>query len=174
MVLAARRVAQLFLVTVFMLSLTVALFMVTSPAFADTVNTTPVSPVTISQLTPQQVAGLIGAVIPLLVSLLARSGASSQVKVWINLALTAAVGAVSALVVPVDGGGAEFGWVPFLLAWLYAFISSTIAYIGALQHFQVNDLILSIGGIFGQKAPEPVGDHEVPDPPIDPPAPPAV
>lgn len=165
MVLAVRRVGQLFLVTVFMLSLAVTLFMVTSPAFADTVNTVPVSPVTISQLTPQQVAGLIGALIPLLVSLLARSGASSQVKVWLNLVLTAAVGAVSALVVPVDGGGAEFGWVPFLLAWLYAFISSTIAYLGALQHFEVNNLLLAVGGFFGQKAPEPVGNHELPPPP---------
>lgn len=165
MVLAARRVAQLFLVAVFMLSLSVAFFMVTSPAFADTVNTVPVSPVVVGQLTPQMVAGLLGALIPLLVSLLARSGASPQVKVWINLALTAALGAISALVVPVDGGPAEFGWVPFLTAWLYAFISSTIAYLGALQHFEVNNILLAIGGFFGQKAPEPIGDHELPAPP---------
>lgn len=153
---------RVLLMMIFMLSLAAAFLMIASPAFASQVSSTPAgSPVTFTELSPQMVAGLISALVPLLVSLLARSAASDKVKVFINLALTAVVASVAALVVPVPGTDhAEFGWVPFLTAWLYAFITSTIAYLGALKHFDVNALLLSLGGIFGQKPEDPPGDHE--------------
>lgn len=134
------------------------LFIGTSAAYADSAS--PASPVVVQQLTPQMVAGLIGLLVPVVVSLLARYNASELVKVFLNLALTAITGAVSALVVldPATGQ-ATFGWVPFLTAWLFAFVSSTIAYLGALKHFDVNNILLAWGGLFGQKK-------------IDPPAPP--
>jgi hypothetical protein len=166
MVIQLRRLSGYLLTILFMLSLTVTFLMLTvNTAFADdeaVTNVQPVAPVTVSQLTPQLVAGLIGALIPLLVSLLARTNASPQVKVWINLVLTAALGAVSALVVPIQGGEAEFGWVPFLTAWLYAFITSTISYLGALKNFNLNNVLLEIGGIFGQKTPPPSGGGDIP------------
>lgn len=161
---ALRLTVRFIVLSIFMLSLAVALLMVASPTFASTVDTPVSSPVTFTELSPQMVAGLISSLVPLLVSLLARSTASDKVKVVLNLALTAVVASVAALVVPVPGTDqAEFGWVPFLTAWLYAFITSTIAYLGALKHFDLNEIILQFGGIFGQKPADPQGAHEVGD-----------
>lgn len=131
-----------------------AAIMVAGVAQATTTAPVPAAPVSVSTLTPQMVSGLIGALVPLLVSLLARYNASEKVKVFINLALTAVTGALAALVV-IDPatGQATFGWVPFLTSWLFAFVTSTIAYLGALKHLDVNALLLSLGGIFGQKNP---------------------
>lgn len=125
--------------------------LVAGKAYADT-SSAPAAPVSVSTLTPQMVAGLIGALVPLLVSLLARADASAKVKVFVNIALTAVTGAIAALVV-IDPatGQATFGWVPFLTAWLFAFVTSTISYLGALQHLDVNQLLLALGGFFGQK-----------------------
>ena len=158
----------LFFAAVFLVTLVASYSLFTKNAFAVGVeDPTPVSPVVISQLTPQMVAGLLGALIPVLVSLLARSGANATVKTWLNLVLTAALAAVSTLVVPTQSGEAEFGWVPFLMAWLYAFISSTVSYLGGLKNFRLNDVLLAIGGLFGQKAVEPTPEHSV-DVPADP------
>lgn len=128
-----------------------AVILVAGKAYADDA-TAPAAPVSVSTLTPQMVAGLIGALVPLLVSLLARADASAKVKVFVNMALTAVTGAIAALVV-IDPatGQATFGWVPFLTAWLFAFVTSTITYLGALQHLDVNQLLLALGGIFGAK-----------------------
>lgn len=131
-----------------------AAIMLAGIAQAATTGPPPAAPVSVSTLTPQTVAGLIGALVPLLVSLLARYNASAKTKVFINLALTALTGAISALVVHNPATGEEqFGWIPFLTAWLFAFVTSTIAYLGALQHLDMNQLLLAIGGIFGQKNP---------------------
>ncbi len=149
-----RNLVRLLLVMLFMLSLAATILMVASPAFAEELSNPPGAPVVLGELTPQLVAGLLGAIIPLLVSILARSNASATVKVWLNIVLTAALGALSALIVPIPGTSeAEFGWVPFLTAWLYAFVTSTITYLGALKHFDVNNLLLQFGGLFGQKVP---------------------
>jgi len=130
-----------------------ASFFIVGVNSAHAEGTQPASPVVLTQLTPQMVAGLVGVVIPLLVSLLARANASAVVKVWVNIVLTAAAGAASALVVSDPASGqVSFGWVPFLTAWLFAFISSSVTYVGAVQHLPINDLLLSIGGIFGQKS----------------------
>ena len=128
-----------------------ASFFIVGVNSAHAEGTAPASPVVLTQLTPQMVAGLIGVIVPLLVSLLSRVNASATVKVWVNIVLTAVTGAVSALVVSDPATGqVSFGWVPFLTAWLFAFISSSVAYLGAVQHLPVNDLLLAIGGIFGQ------------------------
>lgn len=131
----------------------VASVMFAQIANASTAQPVPAAPVSVSTLTPQMVSGLIGSLVPLLVSLLARADASEKVKVFVNLALTAVTGALAALVV-IDPatGQATFGWVPFLTSWLFAFVTSTIAYLGALKHLDVNALLLSLGGIFGAKA----------------------
>jgi hypothetical protein len=135
------------LVTIFLSFLVFGL----TPAHAE--GTQPASPVLLTQLTPQMVAGLVGVIIPLLVSLLARANANAVLKVWLNIVLTGAAGAASALVVSDPASGqVSFGWVPFLTAWLFAFISSSVTYLGAVQHLPINDLLLSIGGIFGQKS----------------------
>lgn len=142
-----------------------------SVAYGQSTTTAPAAPVSVSTLTPQMVSGLIGALVPLLVSLLSKYNASAKVKVFINLALTAVTGALAALVV-IDPatGQATFGWVPFLTSWLFAFVTSTIAYLGALQHLDVNQLLLAIGGIFGQgELPDHTYDGSLDDPqPADP------
>lgn len=127
-----------------------------SSAFAA--ETSPAAPVTVNELTPQMVSAIIGALVPLLVSLLVRVNANDKVKVILNLALTAITGAIAALVV-IDPatGQATFGWVPFLTAWLFAFVSSVVSYLGALKHLDVNQLLLAIGGIFGSKQIEGAG-----------------
>lgn len=156
-------------IKVAVMAIFMVLLMGASPAFADDAAV-PAAPVTVSQLTPQMVAGIIGLLVPVLVSLLSRVTASATVKTILNLALTAITGALTALVVSNPATGqAEFGWVPFLTAWLYAFVSSTIAYLGALKNFDVNNILLAWKGFFGPKVQGAgvaggviqVGEHEV-------------
>jgi hypothetical protein len=133
------------------------LFFSVNAAFAFAATTDPLAPSApsnITQLTPQYVAGLVGSLIPIIVSLLARSNANTGVKVTLNLVLTAAAGAISALVVVDPSTGvATFGVVPFLTAWLFAFIASTVSYLGILKNLNLNTLLLSLGGVFGDKLP---------------------
>lgn len=156
-------------IKVAVMAIVLVLLMGASPAFADDA-TAPAAPVTVYELTPQMVAGLIGVLVPILVSLLSRVNASALVKTILNLALTAVTGAVAALVVTNPATGeVEFGWVPFLTAWVVAFVTSTASYLGGLKNLDLNNVLLAFGGLFGTKVQGAgvaggviqVGEHEV-------------
>ncbi len=80
-------------------------------------------------LSAQSVAGLIGVLIPIFVSLLAKLNAPDGVKVVLNLGLTAVAGVIGTLVAS-DG---NFDVNAFATAWLTAFVASITAYYGGYK-----------------------------------------
>ena len=67
---------------------------------------------------------LTGVIVPLLVGLVTKSSASSGLKAFVNLILTA-IGTALAQVIP-----ATFEWKSFFISWLIAFAVSAGTYYG--------------------------------------------
>jgi hypothetical protein len=96
-------------------------------------------------LTPTTVAALIGALVPILVSLLAKSGAPDGVRVALNLAITALASAALTIV----GPGDTFALNAFVGSWLTAFVTSISAYYGAYKPTGVAEAVNTATGSFG-------------------------
>ena len=104
------------------------------------------SPVNYSDLSPANVAMLLGLLIPILVSLLAKENVSNGVKIVLNLVLTAAASVVGTLVAP---DGSHFTWTTFVISWIAAFLTSTLAYLGVYKPAGISGGITSATPNFG-------------------------
>lgn len=107
--------------TIPLLALAAVLFLTASPAGASVVHTGPAHDTTTNVvLALPWLTLLVGSVIPLAVNLLTSSNASSGLKVFLNLLLSAVTAGVNTII---DSGGV-FVAVQFLGAFIAVFLTS--------------------------------------------------
>lgn len=87
------------------------------------------TPVVLSDLSPATISALLGLLLPLVVALLTKYDVAPGVRIWVNMFLSAAAGAVGTLIAS-DGG---FAWVTFILSSVAAFLTSALAYMGVYK-----------------------------------------
>lgn len=82
------------------------------------------TPLVLSDLSAATVSSLLALFLPLVVALLTKYDVAPTVRIWVNMFLSAAAGAVGTLVAS-DGG---FAWLTFILSSVAAFLTSALTY----------------------------------------------
>ena len=102
-------------------------------------------PTVVTISTASQIAALIGLLIPLAVSLLAKYNAPNSVRAVLNLVLSAAASVLGLLVSPAG----DLDWKAFLGAWLAAVVASVSSYYAAWKPFNTADALGAATADFG-------------------------
>ena len=91
------------------------------------------------------VSRLLGVIVPILVAVLAKSGASTQVKVWLNVVAAAILGAIA----PVLAGATDYTFAMLINSVINTFLVSVAAYFGVFKPTGAADAIQQKTGTFG-------------------------